>query len=168
MSNDTIAQRKARAIEKLTNDRDAAIARAAQLEADNYEIQDYINEIRVALHTEKDELTIEAAKRIVAERDEARYELNTLHIESEAHIAQLEAERDEQKQRADILEHACEKALNERDVLHADMVQCVSDARKMAADLYHAQNERDELRRQLEQAHAIIAEQRNTIQDATP
>lgn len=82
---DTIAQRKARAIERLTNDRNAAIkraeaaeGRAAALESNNDEMQDYINEIRVALHTEKDELTIDAAKRIVAERDEARKEIDRL------------------------------------------------------------------------------------------
>lgn len=48
----------------------SAEARAAQLEADNDKMQSYINEIRVALHTEKDELTIDAVRRVISERDD--------------------------------------------------------------------------------------------------
>lgn len=84
MSNDTIAQRKAHAIEKLTHDRDAAIARAEaeKIRADAAEVRsDDLAAIAAQLEAECrgwKELHILRGKAIddlTAERDEARREL---------------------------------------------------------------------------------------------
>lgn len=69
----------------------SVMTRAAQLEADNDDMQDYINEIRVALHTEKDELTIDAVRRIISERGEARKQLE--HAQKALHTIEDQASR---------------------------------------------------------------------------
>lgn len=75
-----------------------AEARSAKLETDNDEMQSYINEIRVALHTEKDELTIDAVRRVISERYELARKLETAQqalrsIEDQAGRAALVQDR---------------------------------------------------------------------------
>lgn len=74
------------------NRAESAESRAAQLETDNDEMQSYINEIRVALHTEKDELTIEAVRRVISERDELARKLEQAqHALSLADVGNFDA-----------------------------------------------------------------------------
>lgn len=72
-------------IKRLSDATEAAEARAAQLETDNDEMQSYINDIRVALHTEKDELTIDAVRRVISERDDLRAKLDQAQRKIEAY-----------------------------------------------------------------------------------
>lgn len=83
---DTIAQRKARAIEKLTNDRDEAIkraeaaeARAAQLKAERDTAWTELRVIRKTIGADDNEATSDEVSRLfgklTTERDEAQSEL---------------------------------------------------------------------------------------------
>ena len=70
------------------------------------------------------------------------------------------------KRRAEAAEARAEAAEAERDAMRADMIVCVSDARKMAADLYRAQNERDEAIAFSRGQQTIINEQRRQLEQA--
>lgn len=76
-------------LDELRRRLEAAESRAAQLETDNDEMQSYINEIRVALHTEKDELTIEAVRRVIFERDELARKLEQAHNREQMNLAMM-------------------------------------------------------------------------------
>ena len=66
----------------------------------------------------------------------------------------------------DELKHRTAQLEAERDAMRADMIVCVSDARKMAADLYRAQNERDEAIAFSRGQQTIINEQRRQLEQA--